>query len=77
MPDETKKGIQDTLPEKRLPSEAPQPGTSKTTPRTYTEQERQAGIEKTRSDSLAEAGRKYTPLEDENATLKSQLATRG
>ena len=43
--------------------------------RTYTEQEVQALLEKTKSDTLADVGRKYKPLEEENATLKSQLAT--
>jgi chromosome segregation ATPase len=59
-------------------------GTSKTkreTPqtKTYTEEEFNQAINQAKtkafSDFMAESGRKYKPIEDENKTLKSQLAS--
>ena len=75
---ETNAAGKDALPgaTQGQPSEGKDGSTSKPeTTRTYTETEHQAAITKARSDALAEAGRKYKPVEEENATLKSQLAT--
>jgi hypothetical protein len=46
---------------------------STSTPRTYTEKEHTEAIEKIKSDILAEAGRKYKPIEEQNTLLTTQL----
>ncbi len=46
-------------------------GSTSSTPKTFTESD----IQKAVSDALAKAGRERKSIEDENATLKSQLAT--
>jgi superfamily II RNA helicase len=71
--DETKKTDQGAPQNAGQPSAGKDGSTSKA-PKTYTEEEVKVLTEKVRSDTLAEAGRKYKPVEDENATLKSQLA---
>jgi DNA repair exonuclease SbcCD ATPase subunit len=59
-------------------SQQAQQGTSPQTPRTYTQEEYEQAVEAARSkafsDYMTESGRKYKPVEDENATLKSKLA---
>jgi hypothetical protein len=73
MPDETRDASQGALPEKGQPSEGKNGSTSTGTPKTYTEEEVKAITEKTRSDALAEAGRKYKPLEEERTQKLKQL----
>jgi len=56
-------------------SKEKQGSTSSENARTYTQEEYNKAMEKVKSDLLAEAGRRYKPIEDENVTFKSQLAT--
>ena len=48
--------------------------TSQETPKTYSHDEHTKALEKARSDALAEAGRKYKPLEDENVIYKATVS---
>ncbi len=73
--DETKNASQGAPQNAGQPSGGKDGSTSKPAPRTHTEDEVKVLTEKVRSDALAEAGRRSRPIEDENAALKSQLAT--
>lgn len=70
---ETNNTNQDQLPVTGLASNGSNGSTSNT--KTYTEGEYNQAIEKAKSDAMAQAGRERKSVEDENRTLKSQLAT--
>lgn len=76
MGDETTKSKPDTLSDNdQRQSLATEKGsTSPRNTKTYTEQQLTEARNEARNEAFVEAGRRYKPIEDENATLKSQLA---
>ncbi len=73
MPDETRNASQGAPQNAGQPSGGKDGSTSKSAPRTYTEEEVKVLTERVRRDALAEAGRQSRPIEDENDSVANKL----